>query len=285
MTEAQYAQAQGILLLQKVVSAVGPIFTITEAQAQAEALRLTPARVRWILSRLAHGGTLGVTRVKRGVYAVQSPLLGAELHPYAIAAALTGSMAISHWSALAHHGLTTQIPPMVQASTPHPVVTPEMREGQAYQPRGHATWRVLGLEFEFIVVREKRFFGFQQEWVSQWHRVAITDPERTVLDMVASPRMFGTLGAGLEVLEAHLDRLSLDRLVDHALRYDVGAVIKRLGWMLEALGLPESTTGPLHAYPVRSYYSLDPTRPPGGTPVPRWRVRNNLPQEGNDANR
>jgi len=285
MTEAQYAQTQGILLLQKVVSAVGPIFTITEAQAQAEVLGITPARVRWILSRLAHGGTLGVARLKRGVYAVQSPLLGAELHPYAISAALTGPMAISHWSALAHHGLTTQIPPMVQASTLHSVVTPEMREGQAYQPRGRATWRVLGLEFEFIVVGEKRFFGFQQEWVSQWHRVAITDPERTVLDMVASPRMFGTLATGLETLEAHLGRLDLDKLVGYALRYDVGAVIKRLGWMLEALGVPESTTGPLHAYPVRSYYSLDPTRPPGGTPVPRWRVRNNLLQEGNDANR
>lgn len=277
MTEAQYAQTQGILLLQKVVSAVGPIFTIGEAQAQAEVLGIAPARVRWILSRLAHGSTLGVARLKRGVYAVQSPLLGAELHPYAIASVLTGPMAVSHWSALAHHGLTTQIPPMVQASTLRGVVTPEMREGQAYRPRGRATWRVLGLEFEFIVVGEKRIFGFQQEWVSQWHRVAITDPERTVLDMVASPRMFGTLATGLEVLEAHLSRLDLDKLVGYALRYDVGAVVKRLGWMLEALGVPESTTGPLHAYPVRSYYSLDPTRPPGGTPVPRWRVRNNLP--------
>jgi len=285
MTEAQYAQTQGIILLQQVVSAAGPIFTIAEAQAQAEALGIIPAQVRWILSRLAHGSTLGLARLKRGVYAVQSPLLGAELHPYAIAAALTGPMAVSHWSALAHHGLTTQIPPMVQASTPRSVVTPEMREGQAYRPRGRATWRVLGLEFEFIVVGEKRFFGFQQEWVSQWHRVAITDPERTVLDMVASPRVFGTLGTGLETLETHLGRLDLDKLVGYALRYDVGSVVKRLGWMLEALGVPESTTGPLHAYPVRSYYALDPTRPPGGTPVARWRVRNNLLSEDNDADR
>jgi len=283
MAEAQYAQTQGVILLQKVVSAVGPIFTIAEAQAHAQALGITPAQVRWILSQLAHGDW--IARLKRGVYAVQSPLLGAELHPYAIAAALAGPMAVSHWSALAHHGLTTQIPPMVQASTPRAVVTPEMRGGQAYRPRGRATWRVLGLEFEFIVVGEKRFFGFQQEWVSQWHRVAITDPERTVLDMVASPRVFGTLGTALETLETDLGRLDLGRLVGYALRYDVGAVVKRLGWMLEALGVPESTTGPLHAYPVRAYYSLDPTRPPGGTPVPRWRVRNNLPQEGNDADR
>jgi len=270
-------------LLQHIVTAVGPIFAIAEAQAQAEALGISAARVPWLLNQLAAGGW--IARLKRGVYAVQSPVLSAEIHPFAIAAALAGQMAISHWSALAHHGLTTQIPPMIQASTPRGVVTPEMREGKAYRPRGHATWRALGLEFEFITVGGKRFFGFQQEWVSQWHRVVITDPERTVLDMVASPRLFGTLGAAMETLESHLGRLYLDRLVGHALRYDVGAVIKRLGWMLEALRVPASVTNPLRTYPVRTYYSLDPTRPPGGTPIPRWHVRNNLPQEGNDADR
>lgn len=283
MAETQYAQTQGVLLLQRIVTAVGPIFAIAEAQAQAEALGIGAARVPWLLNQLAAGGW--IARLKRGVYAVQSPVLSSEIHPFAIAAALAGQMAISHWSALAHHGLTTQIPPMIQASTPRGVVTPEMREGKAYRPRGHATWRALGLEFEFITVGEKRFFGFQQVWVSQWHRVAITDPERAVLDMVASPRLFGTLGAAMETLESHLSRLDLDRLVGHALRYDVGAVIKRLGWMLEALRVPASVTDPLRAYPVRTYYSLDPTRPPGGTSIPRWHVRNNLPQEGNDADR
>lgn len=283
MTKAQYAQTQGVLLLQRVVSAVGPIFTIAQAQAHAEALGIGAAQVRWLLSRLAGGGW--IARLKRGVYAAPSPLSSADVHPFAIAAALADPMAVSHWSALAHHGLTTQIPPMIQASTPRGVVTPEMREGQAYRPRGRATWRVLGLEFEFITVGEKHFFGFQQEWVSQWHRVVITDPERTVLDMVASPRLFGTLGAAMETLESHLGLLDLDRLVGHALRYDVGAVIKRLGWMLEALRVPASVTDPLRAYPVRTYYSLDPTRPPGGTSLACWHVRNNLPQEGNDADR
>jgi predicted transcriptional regulator of viral defense system len=281
--EEQYAQTQGVLLLQRVVSAAGPIFAIAQAQTQAEELGIGAARVQSLLSQLA--GAHWIARLKRGVYAAQSPLFGTDLHPFAVAAALAEPMAVSHWSALAHHGLTTQIPPMVQASTPRGVVTPEMREGQAYRPRGRATWRVLGLEFEFITVGEKHFFGFRQEWVSQWHRVAITDLERTVLDMVASPRVFGTLGTGLETLEAHLHRLNLDRLVDYALRFGVGAVIKRLGWMLEALGVPESATEPLRAYPVRAYYSLDPTRPPGGAPVPRWRVRNNLPQEGKNADR
>jgi len=64
------------------------------------------------------------------------------------------------------------------------------------------------MEFEFIKVKPEHFFGFQQEWVSSRHRVSITDPERTVLDMVAHPRLFGTLGTVLETLEAHLEQLS-----------------------------------------------------------------------------
>ena len=52
-----------------------------------------------------------------------------EIHPFAVAAALVRPSAISHWSALDHHGLTTQMPKMVQVSIPGKVVTPEMRRG------------------------------------------------------------------------------------------------------------------------------------------------------------
>lgn len=151
-----------------------------------------------------------------------------------------------------------------------------MREGRAYCPRGRAVWRTLGLEFEFIRVKEEHFFGHQQVWVSRWHRVAITDPERTALDLVAHPRIFGSLRVGIETLEAHLDRLDLKKLVAYALRYDVGAVIKRLGWILEILGVPDTVIEPLVAYPVHSYYVLDLTGPPDGLPVARWKIRNNL---------
>jgi predicted transcriptional regulator of viral defense system len=87
------------------------------------------------------------------VYAVQSPLLSAQSHLYVITAALADQMAISERSALAYHGLTAQIPPMVQTSTPSSVVTPEMRAGKAHRPQGHAVWQALELEFEFIKVK------------------------------------------------------------------------------------------------------------------------------------
>lgn len=274
MSEVMYAQTKGLALLNQIVAAVGPIFTSAHAHAQATSMGMASHQVRWLLSRMAQAGW--VARIKQGVYVAQSPLLSTDIHPYAVAAALVEPMAISHWSALAHHGLTTQIPPMVQASTPHKVTTPEMRAGSAYRPREHAVWRALGLEFEFISVRPEHFFGFQQEWVSQWHRVALTDLERTLLDMVVHPQIFGSLRFGIETLEAHLERLDLEKLVEYALRYDVGAAIKRLGWILETLGVPGSVLSPLQGYPVQTYYRLDPAGPAGGIPVAYWKIRNNL---------
>lgn len=283
MDEAGYARSQGMTLLSRIVETVGPLFTVEQAGAAASALDLASRRVNLLLSQLASAGW--IERVKRGTYAVRSPLLGTTVHPYAVAAALVSPMAISHWSALAHHGLTTQIPPLVQASTTSTVVTPEMRRGAAYRPRGRAAWRALGFEFEFIRVQPEHFYGFQDEWVSEWHRVQITDPERTVLDLFATPRVWGSLQIGIETLEAHWARLDLDRLVDYGLRYAVGATIKRLGWALDTLGAAEETIAPLLDYPVQSYAQLDPTGPAGGTPVTKWQLRNNLYLEVHGAYR
>ena len=90
---------------------------------------------------------------------------------------------------------------------------------------------------------------------------------------------------GLETVEAYRGQLDLDKLVAYALHYGVGATIKRLGWALETLGAPESTIAPLRAHPVRAWAQLDPTGPPGGTPVAGWRLRNNLYSEADDVYR
>ena len=268
---------QGFDLIKRVVAELGPIFSVEGVQPAAKELGLSESQLRWTLSHLARNGWL--VRLKRGLYAVQPPLSGSDLHPYAVAAALVQPSAISHWSALAYHGLTDQIPPMVQASTTRKVVTPEMRQGKAHRPREHAVWAVLDWEFEFITVRPHSWFGFQQEWVTQWHRVSVTDPERTILDMFAHPAVFGSIRMGMETLEHAVGSFNLERLIRYALRYEVGALIKRLGWTLEALGVPELVLEPLREFPVSNLYLLDPAGPGSGRIVPGWQVRDNLRPE------
>jgi predicted transcriptional regulator of viral defense system len=269
-----YSNSQGIKLLETAVQSFGPIFTLQQLAALPAYQTAPTPRLQTLLSKLARGGWVEI--LKRGTYAVKSPLYSTDIPPFAIASALVHPLAISHWSALAYHELTTQNPVMIQASTPSKVVTPEMRMGNTYRPRGRAAWRAFGYEFEFIHVKQEAFWGFDQIWVNAWQQVNITDIERTALDLVARPDVFGGLAAAVEILEGSLGKVNVDRLVDYALKYDMGSVIKRVGWVLEKLGVKLNDLERLKAYPVRRYYPLDPGMGGHGSRNARWQVIENL---------
>jgi predicted transcriptional regulator of viral defense system len=271
---SHYAHSQGIKLLEAATQTLGPIFTIEQLEPLATNLQIKRLQLRWVISSLVRSGWLET--LKRGTYAVKSTLFGSEISPFAVAAALVQPVAISHWSALAHHGFTTQLPAMVQASTPHKVLTPEMRTGRAYSPRGRAVWQTLGVEVEFIHVQLKYFFGHQQLWVNAWQQVAMTDPERTALDLIARSDVFGGMSAAIEILEESLTKIRVNKLIQYGLQYDTGAVIKRLGWVLEQLDVKAEMLAPLQAYQVTTYYRLEPKNPANKLHNARWRIIENI---------
>jgi predicted transcriptional regulator of viral defense system len=276
---SHYSQSEGMKLVESAVQELGPVFTLERLRPIAEQQGLSAKHLLKLISKLDTSGRIEI--LKRGTYAVKSPLFAGEIPPFAVAAALVQPMAISHWSALAQHGFTTQLPSMVQASTPRKVITPEMRNGKAHRPRGRAVWKALGLEFEFIHVQERQFFGHQPMWVDTWQQVSITDPQRTALDLIARPDLFGGMSAAIEILEANLTRVEIPGLVAYALRYNVGAVIKRLGWLLERLGIPANELNDLQSHPVKTYYRLDPQSPAGRQYNSRWHILENLKKNPN----
>lgn len=273
--EPRYSQSQGLKLLESAVREFGPLFTLDQIKPLAGVQKLSATYLRYLLSTLADGGWIEI--LKRGTYLVKSPLYSEEVPVYAIAAALVQPMAISHWSACAHHGFTTQNPTMVQASTPRKVTTPEMRIGKAHSPRGRAVWTVSGYDFEFIHVTPNHFWGFQKFWVNAWQQVNITDRERTALDLIARPDIFGGFSAAIEILEDSFSQINIDRLVDYGLKYDTGSVIKRLGWALEKLGFAGNSLERLRAHPVKRYYLLDPSLEGTSESMnSRWHIIDNL---------
>jgi len=273
--EPRYSQSQGLKLLESAVKEFGPLFTLDQIKPLASEQKLSVAHLRYLLSTMADGGWLEI--LKRGTYLVKSPLYSEEVPVFAIAAALIQPMAISHWSACAHHGFTTQNPTMVQASTPGQVITPEMRTGKAHSPRGRAVWTVSGYDFEFIHVAPNLFWGFQKLWVNSWQPVNMTDRERTALDLIARSDIFGGYSAAVEILADAITQIDVNRLVMYAVKYNMGSVIKRLGWALENLGISGESLEPLRAYPVRRYYLLDPGLEAASvTKNPRWHLIENL---------
>lgn len=271
---SRYAQTQGIRLLETAVREFGPIFTLEQLHPVARAQQLTDTHLRYLISSLASAGWIEI--IKRGTYVVKSPLYSGDIPPFAIAAALIQPMAISHWSACSQHGFTTQVPSIVQASTPKNVITPEMRAGKAHSPRGRAAWRAHGLEFEFIHVKPEYFWGFDKIWVNSWQQVNITDPERTVLDLFIRPDIFGGVSAAIEMVEDILPQVNIRQLVDYAVKHNTGSVIKRIGWVLDTLGVPSESLQRLQDYPVKRYYPVDPQRGAGGRKNNHWKIIENL---------
>ena len=271
----RYSQSQGLKLLETAVKEFGPLFTLDQIKPLANTQKLSTSHLRYLLSTLADAGWIEI--LKRGTYLVKSPLYSEEVPVYAIAAALIQPIAISHWSACAHHGFTTQNPTMVQATTPGKVITPEMRTGKAHSPRGRAVWSVVGHDFEFIHVASNLFWGFQKIWVNSWQQVNITDRERTALNLIARPDIFGGFSAAIEILENSINQVNMDRLVDYGLKYGMVSVIKRLGWALENLGFAGNSLERLRVYPVKRYYLLDPgLEETSNIKNSRWHMTENL---------
>ena len=112
--KTSYSNSQGIQLLERAIQAYGPIFTIEQISILPDHQSLSPQQIRKRISKLAQSGWIEI--LKRGTYVVKSSLYSGDIPPFAIANALVQPMAISHWSALAHHGFSTQNPAMIQAS-------------------------------------------------------------------------------------------------------------------------------------------------------------------------
>jgi len=270
--ETQTAGTPGIRLIRALVSGGDRVFTNDRARQIAPSVGLSEGYLRQALHHLTKSGWL--VRLRKGLYALSAAVPGVTgAHEYEVAMALVDPAAISHWSAMHHHGLTDQVPRKVFVLTTTDASVPRVRAAKAKQrPEGYLVGDTV---YQFVQVKPERFFGMEKVWVGET-RVTITDPERTLLDGLSKPRYCGDFAEVLHAFEARADRLDLERIIDYALKLDA-ATAKRLGWVLEHQGIEFARLDPLLRVPIKGYCPLDPTGPRRGPCHRRWMVQENLP--------
>jgi len=108
----------------------------------------------------------------------------------------------------------------------------------------------------------------------------VSDIERTVVDGLKQPEHCGGVTEVAKGLSIRRTDVSAKKLVDYALRLGVGAVIRRLGYLMEAYGIgaPEEPLR-LRENLTSTYNLLDPVLPPEGKFLARWRLRLNVSPE------
>jgi predicted transcriptional regulator of viral defense system len=225
----------------------------------------SPASARSFVRKLVDRGV--ATRAKPGLYVLVPAELGTEKTFLGNAFVLAREIIrpheyyLSHGSAMDIHRMTSH--PQLAVT----ISTPAMRR---------PLW-VLGTEYRFVRWRPTRSFGIDRVWVTKQEAVRVSNVERTVIDGLERPRYCGgvvEVATGLWRRRADVD---FGRLSTYAVESGVGAVCKRLGFILECLEIGDSAVlRPLRERSIGAYVLLDPLLPPEGPYAGRWRVRVNF---------
>ena len=262
----------GIELVRLLAYEGNRIFTTDRARELAPRVGLKDSYVTESLYHLRKNNW--IVPLRRGLYALSPTVPGvAAAHEFEIAMALVDPAAVSHWSALHHHGLTEQVPRHIFVLTTKGTWIPRLRESE--QRRSGSAFVVGDTTYRFVQVKRNRFFGAERVWVGD-ARVSITDLERTLLDGLTMPRYCGDFAEVLHAFGAAMNRVNTERITEYAIRLGV-TTAKRLGWVLETQGVGKSRLRTLASLPVKGYRKLDPTGPRRGPCNSRWMIQENLP--------
>lgn len=241
--------------------AAGPF----RAQEAARLLSLKTERAQRFLAYLADKGWLA--RIHRGLYVVV-PLDAADPakwreDPWVVASKVFPPFYVGGWSACEHWGLTDQI----------------FRETMVISSRRvrHRQTEIHGFPFHVKVIAPDRVFGTSVVWRGRT-RVLVSDPARTVVDILDDPALGGGIRHVAEVLDTYLagDRRDDSKLLEYTRRLGNRSVFKRLGYLVETLGVHAPTLVAACTKGKSSGISLlDPASPPTGKVLRRWNLRIN----------
>ena len=231
----------------------------------ADWLQLTIPKAQRLLAYLASRGWLA--RAARGLYTVV-PLETDRPHdwreePWLVAARAFSPAYVGGWSACGHWGLTDQVFNAVCIFT-----TRRTRNKRV---------EMQGTPFQVKTIGQRKRFGLVKVWI-HGTPVEVSDPTRTLIDVLDDPRTGGGIRHVADVLESYFRSEHADeqRILEHASQFGNGAVFKRLGYLCEVLGLgTEALLVECGERMTTGVALLDPSIQSRGRIVSRWRLRVN----------
>jgi len=240
-------------------------FSFRYAEAFDALPKASESAVKELLSDMTKRGLL--MRLKEGVYYIipyESDSVSFMPDWHLIAGPLAGEIEhyIGYYSALQIHNLVTQ--PSLKEQI---VVSQQMRP---------STVKVKGIPFQFIYHNPKHFFGAKKIWIDNFNKVQCSDLEKTFIDCLFKPDYAGGIVEIAGALFRSKDQLKYDVLLSYAVRFKSQAVVKRLGFLLEALGIQNKIIPELQKIKTASYVPLDTKFPKSGKLLSRWSIQQNV---------
>lgn len=220
---------------------------VVSIEVTAKVLGLDREAAAKLLSRWRQQGWL--RRVGPGIYVpVPLDLASSEQvvdDPWILVPTLFGQCYVGGWTAAHHWELTEQL----------------FNETVVFTTRrvGHKRLVAQGVTFLLHAAPQNRHFGIKSIWRGTT-RVNISDPARTLVDMIALPESGGGIDHVADCLQVHSRTPVYDRklLIRYAERFGNGAVFKRLGFLAETRLRDDELAAACHARLTQGYAKLDP---------------------------
>lgn len=95
---------------------------------------------------------------------------------------------------------------------------------------------ILGISFFTFHIPNKFDFGLETVWIKN-KRTFVSDPHKTILDMIYKPKVGGGIQHVVDCFKAYIKSDNFDplKLVAYAKRIDNGVIFKRLGFLSEKI--------------------------------------------------
>ena len=237
-----------------------------DVQQAASVLGIDLDRTRRLLTSLAASGWLA--RIRKGWY-IGVPIEASEPRewredPWVVAATLFSPGYVGGWSAVEHWGLSDQIFNVIYYVASRKVAPTRQT--------------VQGTEFLIRRVPERDLFGTRRVW-RQRLAVDVSDPHRTIVDVLDVPSSAGGVLHASEILTAYFESENADelKLMEYGDRLGRGTVFKRLGYLAERGSLADAKfVEACRGRITKGLSRLDPGGPPGGRIVSAWNLRINV---------
>lgn len=149
--------------------------------------------------------------------------------------------AISHLTALVHHGLSYELPEALHltiapTNTFLPAGTTPEDWLDATLPKPRKPSNILGREVQWSSTKDEWDFGFEIG-MHEGLPIYITDLERTLLEGLRSPNYCGGFKHVLECWVRAVDEIKISTIVTYAEKFSQNILKQRVGFVLEALGV------------------------------------------------
>jgi predicted transcriptional regulator of viral defense system len=254
--------SQGAKLVTQLHERGRPVFRLEDVR---EITGLGDASSRSFVRKLIDRGV--AARLKPGLYILVPYEMGQDRrylgNPLVVAREIMNGddYYLSHATAMGIHGMLTQPQLVVTVTTP--------------EPRRSLT--SMGVEFRFIRCQRKHLFGLTEHWATKQEKVRVSDPERTIIDGLKQPEHCGGLTEVAKGLWIRRQDMNVNLLLRYSKRLGVGAVIRRLGFLLEIYEIAsEGELDRLRSTLTETYVRLDPVLPAEGRRLRRWRLQLNV---------